>query len=166
MVDKIYLFIYAFYAYALPMHGVLGWISHTNYNWTEDQRDVCSLYVALHWSTSWTEIRTRGNANFHQNLLWCFGSQFLRYLEINFDLRVLLMLVLEVFVKITHRRKTCSTEIAENSGNYMVHFNMIVYVGCFFIEVVTLKAFPNFTIIFSLNLNRLWFNNGLPLLNI
>ena len=78
----------------------------------------------------------------------------------------LLMLVLEVFVKITHRRETCSTEIAENSGNYMVHFYMIVYVGCFFIEVVTLKTFPNFTIIFSLNLYRLWFNNGLSLLNI
>ena len=67
----------------------------------------------------------------------------------------LLMLVLEVFVKITHRRETCSTEIAGNSGNYMVHFYMIVNIGGFFIVVITLKTFPNFTITFSLNLNSL-----------
>ena len=66
-----------------------------------------------------------------------------------------LVLVLEVFVQITHRRETCSTDIAENSGNNMVHFYMIVNVGGFFIEVITLKTLPNFTIIFSLNLNRL-----------
>ena len=45
------------------------------------------------------------------------------------------MLVLEVFVKITHRRETCSTEMAENSGNYMVHFYVVINVGGLFIVV-------------------------------
>ena len=45
--------------------------------------------------------------------------------------------------------------MAENSGNYMVHFYVVINVGGLFIVVITLKTFPNFTIIFSLNLNRL-----------
>ena len=65
------------------------------------------------------------------------------------------MFVLEVFVKITHRRETCSTEGTGNSYKNMIHFDVVIDIGGFLIVVITFKTFPDFTTIFSLYLNHL-----------